>query len=285
MPRDPEVEQAAESWQLGLPRIPVAGRSGDLLGRGTGSSLEFQEYRQYAPGDDVRHLDWAAYARSDTLMVRLYREEISPRLEILVDASRSMNSGERAKPILTRQLAWLFALLGSRIGGKASVAVLDDNVPIQPGGIEALDRLYASPLTGGRSLWDLLQSNLLSLKPHAVRIVISDFLFPHDPSALIRRLASNATTLWVIQLLNAWEASPQPVGGRKLVDVETGAETDLFIDRRTIAEYLARLNVLQNELRKACRQAHARIATLIAERGIAELCRVDLVAAEMLRPA
>ena len=70
--------------------MPVAGRTGELLGRGTGSSLEFQEYREYVPGDDIRHVDWAAFARSDALMVRLYREEISPRTEILFDASTSM---------------------------------------------------------------------------------------------------------------------------------------------------------------------------------------------------
>ena len=71
---DPEVQRAADAYLLGLPRTPAAGRSGELLGRGTGSSLEFQEYREYVPGDDIRHLDWGAYGRSDTLMVRLFRK-------------------------------------------------------------------------------------------------------------------------------------------------------------------------------------------------------------------
>jgi uncharacterized protein (DUF58 family) len=63
---DPEVQQAVENYQLGSLRLPSLGRSGELLGRGAGSSLEFQEYRQYVPGDDIRHLDWAAYARTDS---------------------------------------------------------------------------------------------------------------------------------------------------------------------------------------------------------------------------
>ncbi|MEE3284389.1 MAG: DUF58 domain-containing protein, partial [Planctomycetota bacterium] len=90
MRSDAVVRRAADTYQLGLIRAPASGRAGELLGRGTGSSLEFQEYREYTPGDDIRHLDWAAYGRSDTLMVRLFREEISPRTEILVDASASM---------------------------------------------------------------------------------------------------------------------------------------------------------------------------------------------------
>ncbi|MEO1999754.1 MAG: DUF58 domain-containing protein, partial [Planctomycetaceae bacterium] len=83
MRADPAVRRAADRYQLGLPSTPIRGIAGELLGRGTGSSLEFQEYREYLPGDDVRHLDWAAYARSDSLMVRLYREEVSPITEVL----------------------------------------------------------------------------------------------------------------------------------------------------------------------------------------------------------
>src|SRR5260221_4105589 len=105
MLNDPEVQRAADTYQLGLPRAPAAGRSGELLGRGTGSSLEFQEYREYVPGDDIRHLDWGAYARSDTLSVRPFRQQISPRTPIRIDASRSMTTGGPLKSRLTRQLA------------------------------------------------------------------------------------------------------------------------------------------------------------------------------------
>ena len=117
MTGDPDVLRAASLYQLGLPRIPVSGRSGELLGRGTGTSLEFQEYREYMPGDDIRHLDWAAYARSDHLMVRLFREEISPRMEIVLDVSRSMSTSPE-KMLLARQIAGLFAPLG--IAGKST---------------------------------------------------------------------------------------------------------------------------------------------------------------------
>src|SRR5579859_2589110 len=144
---DPEVQRAVDTYQLGLPRTPAAGRSGELLGRGTGSSLEFQEYREYIPGDDIRHLDWGAYARSDTLMVRLFREEISPRTEILMDATRSMTTGEPMKSRLTRQLAAVFALLSGRLGGRPAIVPLEDGPPV-PLGLDALDRLGTLPFAG-----------------------------------------------------------------------------------------------------------------------------------------
>ncbi|MSR57693.1 MAG: DUF58 domain-containing protein [Planctomycetaceae bacterium] len=284
MLNDPEVQRVVDTFQLGLPRNPAAGRMGELLGRGAGSSLEFQEYREYMPGDDIRHLDWGAYARSDTLMVRMYREEISPRTEILVDASLSMNSGNRAKERLARQLSALFALLSGRMGGRPVLLPLQDG-PIEPLGLDSLDRLAQLPFTGRTALDELLLGNRVPLRRRAIRIVISDFLFPHDPAALIRRLATDASALWVIQLLTAWEADPPAPGGRKMIDIETGHESDLVIDRSAVATYRARLSAVQDELLKNCRRAHATFATLVADRGLAALCRDELCACGLLRVA
>src|SRR5213594_3934476 len=86
----PAVHTVAAVFRLALPRAPIGGRLGNRLGSGTGSSLEFQDYRQYAAGDDLRHVDWPAYARSEVLTVRLYREEVAPRIDIVLDVSRSM---------------------------------------------------------------------------------------------------------------------------------------------------------------------------------------------------
>src|SRR5258707_15104555 len=184
MLNDPEVERAADMYHLGLPRNPAAGRSGELLGRGTGSSLEFQEYREYVPGDDIRHLDWGAYARSDTLMVRLFREEISPRTEILLDASLSMTAGGEMKPWLARQLAAVFALLSGRLGGRPSIVPLEDGPPV-PLGLDGLDRLATLPFNGRTTMAELLGDHRVPMKRQAVRIVITEFLFPHHPHALI----------------------------------------------------------------------------------------------------
>ena len=284
MLNDPEVQRAADIYQLGLPRAPAAGRSGELLGRGTGSSLEFQEYREYVPGDDIRHLDWGAYARSDTLMVRLFREEISPRTEILLDASRSMASGGQTKPRLARQLAAVFALLSGRLGGRPAIVPLEDGPPV-PLGLDGLERLATLPFSGRTTMAELLNDHCVPMKRQAVRIVISDFLFPHDPASLIRRLASDASALWLVQVLSGWEAAPTPQGGRHLIDIETAGESDLVLDRRAVETYLERLSALQQELLRDCRRTHATFISLVADRGLAAVCRDDLCAAGLLRIA
>lgn len=282
---DHEVEQLADRFQLGLPAVPSAGRSGELLGRGTGSSLEFQEYREYMPGDDIRHLDWAAYARSDALMIRLYREEISPRTEILFDVSKSMTSGGTLKPHVVRQLSALFAVLSGRLGGRPVIVLLNDQEPLRTIDSGSLEFLSHVQFDGVRNPYEMIIENRVPLKRQAVRIFISDFLFPHDPGALVRRLATDASALWMIQVLNRWESDPTPLGGRKLVDLETEGELDLLLDRRTIAGYVERLGMLQTELARNCRRAKATFVTLVADRGLPTLCRDDLCAVGILRPA
>lgn len=218
-------------------------------------------------------------------MVRLYREEISPRTQVFVDASRSMNTGAGAKPIVTRQLAALFCLLSARLGGQPQLVPLTDDTPLRPLTIDELELFYDTPFTSQATLPELMEQRALVLKPQGLRIVISDFLFPHDPEALVRRLASGASVLWMIQLLNGWEANPSALGGRRLVDIEAGSELDLQIDDRAIQRYLQRLTALQTELQTQCRRAHASFVTLVAEQGLETLCRGPLSAGGMLRIA
>ena len=58
-----------------------------------GFSVEFADYRQYVPGDDLRHLDWRVYGRNERLYIRQYEEECNLRMYLLVDASNSMSYG------------------------------------------------------------------------------------------------------------------------------------------------------------------------------------------------
>lgn len=284
MRSDPHVQRIVNRYRLGLPRLPSLGRSGELLGRGVGSSIEFQEYRDYRPGDDLRHLDWAAYGRSDALMVRLFREEISPKTQILLDASRSMTVGGPAKSLVARQLAAVFASLSAGLGGNPQIIPLDGSRPQQVIRLPELDRLSSLPFNVTASLVEMIAEGALPAGGRAIRIVISDFLFPHDPERLVRRLATDVTALWLVQTLSAFEADPTPLGGRRLVDVETGTSTDLVLDRTTIAAYKERLTALQEGLVRQGRRFSATFVAVTADDGLESICRNELCTAELLRP-
>lgn len=88
-----------------------------------GASVEFAEYKEYAPGDDVRHIDWRAYGRKDRYYVKQFEDETNVRLYLLLDASGSMDFGFESAPTkwawscqLVSAIAWLALRQGDAPG-------------------------------------------------------------------------------------------------------------------------------------------------------------------------
>src|SRR5688500_1629635 len=81
---------AAARWRLPFSRQAWRGSAGNWVGAGAGSSLDFQDHRTYVPGDDPRHIHWQAFARTGALTMKLYRAEVAPFVDLLIDVSASM---------------------------------------------------------------------------------------------------------------------------------------------------------------------------------------------------
>lgn len=272
----------ASIWRLGWVPAPPSGRAGEHLGRGTGSSIEFQDRRIYAPGDDVRHLDWRAFARTGQLTVKLYREELLPRLDLLLDVSASMSVGED-KPALAIDLAAFLAACARRQGFAVRLIELADEPRLVD--LEAF-RVEGHPLDGRYPLSVTADAAEGFLRPGTLRLLISDFLSPHDASRLVRSLAARAGGLALIQVLSREDAEP-PVGAAfRMEDAETGVERELVLDSVTVDEYLGRLRRLNEALETECRRAGARFLRLVGEEGlgIAEVCRDHLARAGLVVP-
>src|ERR1022692_4299023 len=113
---DPAIRQALRDgeklglrYALQIPQVAASGWTGARSGRRAGSSIDFQDYREYQPGDDLRFIDWGIYSRSDRLVVKLYREEVTPHLDVILDGSASMNLMDTAKATAVAELAALLA--------------------------------------------------------------------------------------------------------------------------------------------------------------------------------
>jgi len=270
--------RAAATLRLALPRTPLGGRIGERLGSGTGSSLEFQDYRPYAPGDDLRHVDWAGYARSELLAVRLYREEVAPRIDLVVDASRSMGVSAqklRAYGELTGLLACACAatVADSRVITRSAAQPQLLSVP------EDIERLVACDSTHSA-----LEETHLPFRRRSLRVVVSDFLFPHDADVLVSRLARDSALLALVQLTLREEAEPVAEDGCRLVDVEGRGELDLVIDEAAVRDYRARFNRLRLGLSGAARRVGARFAHVVAGTPVRDVAR-GLAAAGVLEAA
>lgn len=282
MPRpSPDAHALAERYRLALLETPPRGVMGEHRGRGVGSSLEFQDRRAYAAGDDVRHLDWRAFARTDQMLVRQYREEILPRVDLVVDASRSMGfHAEKAQA--ATDVAALVAFAARANGVAVSVVRAAERAePV------ALDALAAHGIAfDGRTPFDAAMASVGGLlRPGSMRVLVSDFLFPHEPRALLRPLAARGGGLAVVQVLAREESAPTSSSALRLVDCESEATLDLVVDRAAVERYLERLERATRALDEESRRLGARFARIDAGTGLAEQCRDVLVPASVLVPA
>ena len=272
----PEALALAERYTLSLRVPPGSGASGTHGGRGTGASTEFRDHRLYQPGDDVRHLDWRAYARTDQLLLKRYREEVRPTLDLLVDASASMAT-DADKEQRAIDLAALIAHAGAAEGFYVRVTLLGDRSE-RPG----TDQLFGqgAEFVGVRPLVDALAG--VRTTPGGLLVLVSDFLSPHAAPSLVRGLRAGRVAL--VQVLSAFDAAPPAGGSVRLVDAETGDEVELVLDRVTIDAYLERLERLRAGLAEEARRRGGVFASVRADASLDATCRA-LLDAGVLAPA
>ena len=279
MPRPDDVVSALAPAFAPVLGFRPRGLAGEHLARGVGASLEFEDRRVYAPGDDVRHVDWQVLARTGELMVRVHREEVRPRLDVLVDLSRSMGT-EPEKAQAAVDLAALFLVAGEAAGWAARLLPLEP----RPEPRSSL-RLLSEGLDfeGDLPLADGLLAARPRLAPGGLVVCISDFLTPDGPG--LATLATERGSVALVQVLGPWEADP-PLGGQaRLVDAEGGGHRDLTLDGGLVRAYRERLARLEDQLAREARRHGMRLAQVVAGPGIETLARNSLIPAGLLQPA
>lgn len=234
-----------------LSRKMLAGKlPGERRSKRRGRSVEFDDFRDYVPGDDLRHIDWNVLARLDKLFIKLFREEEDLALHIIVDASASMNAGTPNKLVYAHQLAMALAYVGVVKQNRVSVAAFGQSAG--PGGgatgtlrqlspvrgrtgvhhvasflLESLDAAQkastaaGSPGVGVQNPPDIakaLRTFARTRKGKGIAVVLSDFLTPSaDVSPLLPGLNAIALTeaggfdSYCLQILAPGELDPRPL--------------------------------------------------------------------------
>jgi uncharacterized protein (DUF58 family) len=158
-----------------------------------GLSVEFSEYRDYQPGDDLRHLDWRLFARSDRLYVKLYTQETNVRIYLVCDTSASMSyqgpdawgSKLEVARTLSAALTWMALRQNDAVGLLALEADAGGAAFIRPSQKPSqfglmLQHLQAMKPAGGACLADLLERALRLIHRRSILLLFSDLLEPAD---------------------------------------------------------------------------------------------------------
>jgi uncharacterized protein (DUF58 family) len=259
-----------------------------------GSSVEFSEYREYVQGDEIRHVDWKVYGRTDKLFVKQYVDETNLHAYLVLDQSASMSYQsetaaldklEYAKCVLAA-LAWLMLRKGDSIG----VALADTKIqqwipaashtrhwdrildvfenPHESGESSLPNRMQrqkrGGPLTG-TDLGSVLKDVVARLKQRSVVVVASDFLDDLEPiMAGVEQLRLSGHDVVLFQVLDRDEVTFPFTGNVRFEDLELSTTTEL--ETNSIRhEYLALFEQAQNELTSRARNLGAGFQGVVSD--------------------
>jgi uncharacterized protein (DUF58 family) len=261
---DPAFVQELEALRR---RMVVRARSaaaGERTAKRRGSSAEFLEHRPYAPGDDLRRIDWLAFARTGEPVTKLFRAEEDVIVRLVVDSSASLDTGAPTKLDVARRIAACIGYMALAASERAQVvAASDGDARVrEPGrGRAALPKLLrdlsAITSSGETDLATSIDGVLLRSERPGTLVVFSDFFDAGPFDGAVARAASAGHDVALVQVLAPEEVAPVLDGDLALEDAETGAVLDVTVDARAIDAYVARLNALLLGLRGLAKRHRA----------------------------
>lgn len=249
-------------------RIRSGAMKGERRSSRRGSSVEFADYRNYAPGDDLRRLDWNIYARLERPFIKLLEEEEDLAVHILIDGSQSMDWGEGAQNKFQYALK-LAAGLGAvtlASGDALTIALLQQGKVASEFG----------PSRGGASLARLFrflenlepngETNLnramrdYSIIPRRAGLVIllSDLFANDGYETGLRQLMGRGHEAALVHILAPDELDPPLAGDIQLIDIETNQTQDVSLDGGLRERYRTRARAWIQSTQAECRKRNIR---------------------------
>jgi uncharacterized protein (DUF58 family) len=288
-PFTPQFLTQLETLRLRTRKEFLGSQTGSYSSPRRGTSLEFSDYRRYAPGDDLRYLDWGIYARTDRLYIKVFREEVDLFAYVFIDASASMafpSREEKFLPATHVALALSYVILANHDHVKLHLLQGTSNAVASPfyrGRRRMSDCIdFATSATAGGSLHlaAALGEHLNRLRRPGKAILISDFLMPADAYQQgLNLLRAFNLDIAAIQVLSRQEVDPQfPNGGLALVDSETNREINYQWSANSRREYQTRLAHHNLEIRSFCHQSGIHYSLYVTDRDLGDFIFATLPA-------
>lgn len=259
-----------------------------------GSSVEFSEYREYVQGDEIRHVDWKAYGRTDKLFVKRYVDETNLHAYLVLDQSASMSYRSETAPLekleyakcVLAALAWLMLRNGDSIGVALADTKIQQWLPAASHNrhwdriLEVLENPYAaveSPHTNHKQqqkrVRPLPRTDLDSvlgdvagrLPQRSVVVIASDFLDDLQPLlAAVEQLRLSGHDVVLLQVLDRDEVTFPFTGNIKFEDLELTTTTELETSS-VRKEYLELFEKAQDELASRSRNLGAGFQCVVSD--------------------
>jgi uncharacterized protein (DUF58 family) len=248
MDRDPkEILKKIRRLELRTRRLVNSTFAGQYHSVFKGRGMNFEEVREYAPGDEIRSIDWNVTARMNTPYVKKFTEERELTVMLLLDVSASGTFGsvDLSKRELAAEVASILAFSAINNNDKVGLLLFSDDVelfiPPKKGRLHTLrlirEMLYFEPKGRGTNLAGALDYLNRVTARRAVVFMISDFIAPEFTKALT--VSSRRHDLVAMPVEDPGESELPNVGIITLEDAETGEQIDINTGSRAIRRGLA----------------------------------------------
>ena len=255
----PDLLARLERLELVSRKVFRGRMKGERRSRRKGQSVEFADFRNYVPGDDLRFMDWNLYARLDKMFLKLFREEEDLHFYALIDASHSMRFGDPGKLTYAKQLAAALGFIGLTRADRVKIETL------------GASRRNAGPvLRGRRSLWRMLDylENLeagqdvpllegvknfcLRNSGKGILVLLTDLMDKSGYAAALRVLLAQRMDVYVLHVLSPEELQPTLSGDLRLIDCEDADVAEVTISRPLLTRYQRTLASFIDGAREYC---------------------------------
>jgi uncharacterized protein (DUF58 family) len=239
-----------------------------------GSSVEFEDYRNYTPGDDLRYLDWNVFGRLEELFLKLFREEENLHMTVLLDCSQSMAFGQPDKFLFARQVAAAIAYIGMSNLDDANIRCFTrDMGPASErlrgkGRVREMFGFLTGLAPGGETdMRRALRRYVALERRRGVVVLVSDLYDRDGIVPALRYLKSRRHEVFVIHVMVPQEVDPPLRGDLRLVDSETQAYRDITVTDALRARYKEAFAAHGHAVEVYCRGAelgYVRASTQVA---------------------
>ena len=255
----PQLLAQLERLELVSRKIFRGRLKGERRSKRKGQSVEFADFRNYVPGDDIRFIDWNLYARLDKLFLKLYLEEEDLHFYALIDTSTSMDFGDPTKLLYAKQLAAALGFIGLCRADRVKIEALG-----------ASRKNPAPALRGRASMWRMLDY-LNSIEPgdniplaqgvkdfclrnsgQGILVLITDLMDKNGYESALRFLLAQNIDVYVIHVLSQAEIEPDVTGDLRLVDCEDADIAEITVSRPLLNRYKQTLATFIDGAREFC---------------------------------
>ncbi len=231
--------------------------------RKVASGIEFADHRNYAPGDDLRALDWRVYGRTEKLLVRLFEEKEELSIYFLIDCSKSMQFNDDIKLNYAKKMAAALGYIGLCNQDRVSFIAFNEKVierlpPTSGRGqiFKVFNFLEKLKGEGATSFEDSFKTFASENRRRGVAVVISDFYNPEGFEKALNFLHYQQFETYVVHIVDTSEFDIKAHGDVALVDEETGERLDMTMTPRLLTKYKKAFEALCLQMESYCVARH-----------------------------